>query len=78
VNIIWADMLMYVSRVVFRRIGTQVFLSRLIVKFEVFLHFAVKKPEVLHLHCAGALVFDGIVDNTKGGSVVYVDRRWWL
>ncbi len=69
---------MDVGCVVFRGIVTQVFLSRLIVKFEVFLHFAVKKPEVLHLHCAGALAFDGIVDNTNVGSVVNVNQRWWL
>ncbi len=69
---------MYVSCVVFRGIIAQVFLPGLIVKFEVFLHFAVKKPKVLHLHCAGALAFDGIVDNANGGSVVYVNWRWWL
>ncbi len=23
-------------------------------------------------------MFDGIVDNANGGSVVYVNRRWWL
>jgi hypothetical protein len=57
-------MLMYVGRVVFRGIVTQVFLSGLIVKFEVFLRFAVKKPEVLHL--------------LQGGSVVYVNWHWWL
>jgi hypothetical protein len=78
VNIIWVDMLMYDSRVVFRGIVAQVFLSWLIVKFEVFLRFAVEKPEVSHLHCAGALGFDGIVDNANGGSVVYVDWRRWL
>jgi hypothetical protein len=78
VNIIRVDMLMYVGRVVFRGIIAHVFLSRLIVKFEVFLRFAVKKPEVLHLHCVGALAFDGVVDNANGGSVVYVDQRQWL
>ncbi len=77
-NIIWADMLMYVGRVVFRGITAQVFLPGLIVKLEVFLRFAVKKPEVLHLHCAGALAFDGIVDNADNGSVVYVNWCWWL
>jgi hypothetical protein len=46
VNIIWADMLMYVGCVVFRGITAQVFLPRLIVKFEALLRFAVKKPEV--------------------------------
>ncbi len=77
-NIICADMLMYVGRVVFRGIIGQGFLPRLIVKFEVLLRFAAKMPEVSHLHCAGALVFDGIVDNADGGSVVNVNWRWWL
>ncbi len=78
VNITWADMLMYVDCVVFRGIIAKVFLPGLIVKFDVLLSFAVKKPEVLHLHCAGALAFDGNVDNANGGSVVYVNWRWWL
>ncbi len=69
---------MYVGRVVFRGIIAEVFLPRLMVNFEVLLHFAVKEPEVLHLHCAEALAFDGIVDNADVGSVVYVNRHWWL
>ncbi len=71
-------MLMYVGRVVFRGIIAQVFLPGVIVKFEVLLCFAIKKPKVLHLHCTGALAFDGIVDNANSGSVVYVNWRWWL
>jgi hypothetical protein len=63
-------MLMYVNRVVFRGIIAKVFLPGLTVKFEVLLSFAIKKPEVLHLYCGGALAFDGIVDNADGGSVV--------
>ncbi len=79
-NIIWEDMLMYVSHVVFRGIITEIFLLGLIVKFEVLLHLAIKKPEVLHFHCTGALAFDGIVDNADGGSVVYVNphRLLWV
>jgi hypothetical protein len=52
----------------------------LVVKFEVLLHFTVKKPEVPYLHCLGALPFDGIVDNADGGSVVDVNqcRRLWV
>ncbi len=69
---------MYVGRVVFRGIIAKVFLPGLIVKFEVLLRFAVKKPEVLHLNYAGALAFDSIVDNADGGSVVYVNWRQWL
>ncbi len=75
-NIIWANMLMYVGRVVFRGIITKVFLPGLRVKIEVLLCFAIKKPEVLHLHCAEVLAFDGIVDNANGGSVVYVNWHW--
>jgi hypothetical protein len=78
VNIIWSDMLVYVSHVVFRGIIAQVFLPGLIVKFEVLLSFPIKQPEVLHFHGAGALVFGGIVDNADGGSVVDVNRHWWL
>ncbi len=79
-NIIWADMLMYVGRVVFRGIITQVFLPGLVVKFEVLLCFTVEKPEVPHLYCLGALSFDGIVDNADGGSVVNVNwyRQLWV
>ncbi len=77
-NIIWSDMLVYVGSVVFRGIIAQVFLPRLIVKFEVLLSFPIKQPEVPHFHGTGALVFDGIVDNANGGSVVDVNRRRWL
>ncbi len=70
--------MMYVGRVVFQGIIVQVFLPGLVVKFEVLLYFTIKKPEVPHLHCLGALLFDGIVDNANGGSVVDVDRRRWL
>jgi hypothetical protein len=41
-NIIWAHMLMYIGRVVFRRIIAQVFLSGHVIKFEIFLRFAVQ------------------------------------
>ena len=41
-HIIWAHMLMYIGHVVFRRIITQVFLSGHVIKFEIFLCFAVQ------------------------------------
>ncbi len=50
----------------------------MIVKFEVVLCFTIKKPEVSHFHCTGALAFDGIVVNADGGSVVDVNWCWWL
>ncbi len=77
-NMIWSDMLVYVGYVVFRGITAQVFLSGLILKFEVLLSFPIKQPEVLHFHGAGALAFDGTVDNADNGSVVNVNRCWWL
>jgi hypothetical protein len=40
--IIWLHMFMYVGYVVFRRIITQVFLSRYVIKFEICLHFAIQ------------------------------------
>jgi hypothetical protein len=52
--------------------------NKRLLKFEVFLCFTIKKPEVSHLHCVGALAFDGIVDNFDSGSVVDVNRCWWL
>ncbi len=69
---------MYVGRVVFRGIITEVFLPGLIVKFKVLLRFAIEKLEVLHFYCTGALASDGIVNIADGGSVVYVNQRWWL
>ncbi len=67
---------MNVGSVTFRWIVTQVFLSGLIKKIEVFLCFSVKKPEVTHLHGSGALAFDCVNDDADCGGVVYVNRRW--
>ncbi len=77
-HIIWSDMLMNVSRVVFRWIVAQVFLTGPIIKFEKFLCFAIQQPEVLHLHCTGTLAFDCVIDKAKGSGVVDVDGCWWL
>ncbi len=71
-------MLMNVGGVMFRRIVAQVFLTGLIIKFEVFLRFAIQKPEVMHLHGLGALTFDHVVDYANHGGVVYVNRCLWL
>jgi hypothetical protein len=71
-------MLMNFSRVVFGGIVAQVFLTGLIIKFEVFLCFAIQQPEVLHLHCMGALAFDCVIDDANNSGVVDVDGCWWL
>ena len=69
-------MLMNVGSVTFRWIVTQVFLSGLIIKFEVFLCVSIKMTEVTHLHGSGALAFDCVIDDVDRGGVVYVNRRW--
>ena len=77
-DIIWADMLMDVSSVMFGQVITQVFLSGLIMKFKVFLSFAVKEPEVSHFHGTRSLSFDGFVDNSDSSGVVDMNGCWWL
>ena len=73
-------MLMNVGRVMFRWIIAQVFLTGLIIKFEVFLCLAIQKPEVTHFHGTGLLAFDRIVDDSDRGGVVDVNRsgRLWM
>jgi hypothetical protein len=75
---IGSDMLMNVSRMVFRWIVAQVFLTGLIIKFEVFLCFAIQQPEVSHLHCTGTLAFDCVIDDANGSGVVNVNGCQWL
>jgi hypothetical protein len=67
-------MLMNVSHVVFRWIVAQVFLTRLIIKFEVFLCFTIQQPKVLHLHCMGMLEFDHVIEDANGSGVFEVNR----
>ena len=77
-HIIWTNMSMNVSCVVFRRVIAHVFLSRLIMKFEIRLSFLVQQPEVMHFHGAGALTFDSVIDNANGSSVANVYWCWRL
>ena len=77
-HIIRTNMLINVSRVVFRRIIAYVFLSGLIMKFEILLSFPVQQPEVMHFHGTGALTFDSVIDNANGSSVVNVNWCWRL
>jgi hypothetical protein len=71
-------MLMNVSRVVFRWIVAQIFLTGLIIKFKVFLCFGIQQQEVLHLHCTGMSAFDCVIDNSNGSGVVNVNGCQWL
>ncbi len=79
-HMIWMNMLMNVVCVVLRRIIAHVFLSGLIMKFEIFLIFPIQQPEVTHFHGAGALTFDRVIDNANGSSVVNVYWCWqvWM
>jgi hypothetical protein len=54
-HIIWTNMSMNVSCVVFRRVIAHVFLSRLIMKFEILLCFPIQQPDVTRFHGTGAL-----------------------
>jgi hypothetical protein len=69
---------MNVSRVVFRWIVAQVFLTGKKIKFEVCLGFAIQQQEVLHFHCMGMLAFDCVIDYANGSGVVDVNGLWWL
>ncbi len=77
-RIIRSDVFMNFSHVVFRCIVAQVFLTGLIIKFEVCLCFAIQQPEVLHLNCTGTLAFDCVIDNAIINGVVNVNGCWWL
>ncbi len=49
-NIIWANMLMNVSCVMFGRVVAQVLLSKLIIESKESLCFTIKEPEIPHFH----------------------------
>jgi hypothetical protein len=72
-------MLMNVGCVVFRRVIAHVFLSGLIMKFEILLSFPVQQPEITHFHGVRELTFDSVIDNANGSSVVNVSCwRLWM
>ncbi len=71
-------MLMDVGHVMLRRVVAQVFLPRLVIKFEVRLGNAIQQPELTHFHCTGTLAFDSIDDDADSGSVIDVYRGRWL
>ena len=51
---------MYGSCVGLGRLVCQILLTRLVVKFEVFVCLLIKNPEVSHLHRAGLLSLDSV------------------
>ena len=69
---------MYGSCVGLGGVVCQVFLTRLVVKFEVFFCLFIKEPEVSHIHRAGSLSLDGVVYYSYCGVIVYVDWSLWL
>ena len=77
-NIVRANMLVDVSRVILGWVVTEVFLPRLVIKFEVSLGDAIQQPGVSHFHCTGSLAFDSIVDDSNSGCVIDMDGCRWL
>ncbi len=77
-HIIRSHVLMNISHVVFRWIVAQVFLTGLIINFEIFLCFAIQQPEVSHLHCTRTLAFDSVIEDANSSGVVDVNGCWWL
>ena len=64
---------MYSSYVGLGRVVCQIFLTRLVVKFEVFVCLLIENPEVSHLHRAGSLSLDSVVYYSYRGGIVKVD-----
>ena len=69
---------MYGSYVGLGGLVCQIFLTRLVVKLELFVCLLVKKPEVSHFHRAGSFPLYGVVYYSECGGIVYVDWSLWL
>ncbi len=77
-NIIWANMLINVSRVMFGRVLTQVHLAGLIIESKELLGFTVKELEIPHFYIPLSLLFDGVINIANSFGVVNMDGSWWL
>ena len=75
---VWTHGGVYGSCVGLGGVVCQNFLTRLVVKVEVFVCLLVKNTEVFHLHCAGLLPLYGVVYYSYCGGIVYVDWSLWL
>ena len=69
---------MYDSCVGLVGVVCQNFLTRLVIKFKVFVFLLIKKPEVSLFHRAGSLSLDGVVYNYYCGGIFYVDWSLWM
>ena len=69
---------MYVSCVGLGGVACQIFLTQLVLKFEVFVCLLVKKPEVSHFHRTVSLPLYGVDYYSYCGVIVYVDWSLWL
>ncbi len=77
-NIIWANMLMNVSCVMFGRVVAKIILAGLIMEPKEMLSFTINEPEILHFHSARPLLLDGVGNNANSCGVVNVDGSCWL
>ena len=66
---------MYSSYVGLGRVVYQMFLTRLVVKFEVFVCLLIENPEVSHLNHAGLLSLASVVYYSYCNGIVDVDWR---
>jgi hypothetical protein len=57
----------------FGEVVCKIFAGSVPTELELFLGFAIAKPVIAHVDCAGAALFDGVVDETNGSSVVKCD-----
>ena len=53
----------------------QVVLTRFPVDMEVSLFRPVSQPIEAHVHCLRSLLFDGVVDDSLGGTIICLDWR---
>ena len=65
-------------RMMLGNVVAEVFLSWVPLYVELSLFDLVNDPEVAHVHCAGALFFDGVVGDAGGCCIVDVYGRRWL
>jgi hypothetical protein len=65
VNIIWVNILINISRVMFGRVVAQVLLAGLIIESKESLSFTIKEPEISDFHSVILLLFDGNINKGK-------------
>ena len=73
-------MLMYCTSVMLGGIIGKVFLTGLVVNFEILLGHLVKQPKVTHFHCARSLSLNSVIHDAYDCRIIDMDRslRLWV